>query len=68
MDDESLNELLNYFFEESFQLLKLMENSILEIEKDNSKIENINDIFRAVHTIKGSSGSLDLQEIASFAH
>jgi two-component system chemotaxis sensor kinase CheA len=68
MDDESLNELLNYFFEESFQLLKLMENSILEIEKDNSRIENINDIFRAVHTIKGSSGSLDLKEIASFAH
>jgi two-component system chemotaxis sensor kinase CheA len=45
-----------------------MSNSLLELEKDRSKVENLNDIFRALHSLKSSSKMLEFIDIAGFSH
>lgn len=42
--------------------------SLLVLEKDHSKVENLNEIFRALHSLKGSSNMLEFTDIAEFAH
>ncbi len=55
------------FVEESLELLNDIEERILEMEA-NYDIETVNDIFRAVHTIKGTSSFLSLTPIKNLSH
>jgi len=55
------------FVEESLELLDDIEERILEMEA-NFNIESVNDIFRAVHTIKGTSSFLALTPIKNLSH
>ncbi|MFN3411955.1 MAG: chemotaxis protein CheW [Exilispira sp.] len=68
MNEENLQELLVYYFEESNQILSQLESLILILEKDYTNKEVINEIFRNVHTLKGSSASMGFKEIADFSH
>ncbi|MCU0822995.1 MAG: chemotaxis protein CheA, partial [Spirochaetes bacterium] len=45
-----------------------MEASLLQLEKESTDEESINSLFRAVHTIKGSSGMFGFEEIEKFTH
>jgi len=64
--NESMLDL--YIFETS-NLLEQLEHSILASEKSNhiSK-DDVNEIFRIMHTIKGSSAMMLFDNIASLAH
>lgn len=66
--DEEMKEALAIFTIESFELLRDMENNLLNLEADEASSERINAIFRAAHTIKGSSGLFGLDHIVSFTH
>lgn len=68
MNDENLKELLEYYFEEAYQIVDHLEASVLELEKDYTNKNIINEIFRNAHTLKGSSGSMGFKEISEFAH
>ncbi len=71
MDDlHSSNEaLVDMFIFETSQLIDQLEISMLAIEKTNTiSMESINEIFRAMHTIKGSSSVMMLANIASVSH
>jgi len=59
---------LQTFFDESHELLTEMEAGLLQCERNASSAETINSIFRAAHTIKGSSGLFGLDAIVSFVH
>jgi two-component system, chemotaxis family, sensor kinase CheA len=61
-------ELLECFLEEAEEHLGSIESNILALEKTPDDTESINTIFRAFHTIKGTSGSVYLAEIADLAH
>lgn len=61
-------ELLECFIDESFEHLGSIESLVLELEKNPEDSEAINGVFRAFHTIKGTSLSLDLEEISNLAH
>jgi two-component system chemotaxis sensor kinase CheA len=61
-------ELLAGFIEESFEHLESIENLILELEQNPDDKETINAVFRAFHTIKGTSALVDLDEINRLAH
>jgi len=65
--DESL---LNEFVIESKEHLKTIEDDFLNMEKnmDNQDPSIIDRVFRSVHTIKGSSGFLALNNIKELAH
>ncbi len=68
---ESENEkLVNEFVAESFDHLDAIEPDLLVMEKEDGLIspEIINRIFRAVHTIKGSSGFFGFNAMMELSH
>jgi two-component system, chemotaxis family, sensor kinase CheA len=64
----NLDSALSTFIEESRELLGAMEAALLEVEQAEQKEEMINAIFRAAHTIKGSSGLFGLDHVVAFTH
>ena len=56
------------FVAESRELLREMEAALLVCEHGEATAEAVNAIFRAAHTIKGSSGLFGLDAIVSFTH
>ncbi|MBC2731913.1 chemotaxis protein CheA [Thiobacillus sp.] len=63
-----LGEALQTFFAESRSLLQEMEEGLLRLETTPDDAEAINAVFRAAHTIKGSSGLFGLDTIVAFTH
>ncbi|HEY6528319.1 MAG TPA: chemotaxis protein CheA [Cellvibrionaceae bacterium] len=59
---------LQTFFSEADELLTSMEASLLHMDEGYQNSEIINELFRAVHTIKGSAGMFGLVEIVGFTH
>ncbi|MCP4134245.1 MAG: chemotaxis protein CheA [bacterium] len=60
--------MVDIFFIECRELLEAMESSLLKLEKESIDEESIRSIFRAAHTIKGSSGMFGFGEIEMFTH
>ena len=63
-----MDQALQTFIAESRELLQDMENALLVVEASEDKTELINAIFRAAHTIKGSSGLFNLDHVVAFTH
>lgn len=66
IDDDAIQ----IFREESEEHLTSVENDLLSIEKGSDEVnsELINNIFRAVHTVKGGAGFLGYETIKTLAH
>ncbi|NMB34457.1 MAG: chemotaxis protein CheA [Clostridium sp.] len=60
--------MLEMFIFETFQLLNDLEQSLLESEKKSDFDSSINEIFRIMHTIKGSSAMMLVENISSLTH
>ena len=56
------------FIEEATELLSELESTLLDIENNPEDKELIAQIFRALHTIKGSSGMFGYDDISMFTH
>lgn len=56
------------FIAESRELLRAMETALLQLEEAPQDAELINAVFRAAHTIKGSSGVINFDAIVEFTH
>ena len=54
--------------EESRELLTAMDVALLRMEQQGPDVEDINAVFRAAHTIKGSAGLFGLELIVGFTH
>lgn len=63
-----LGDALQTFFAESRSLLQEMEEGLLRLETAPDDAEAVNAVFRAAHTIKGSSGLFGLDDIVAFTH
>jgi two-component system chemotaxis sensor kinase CheA len=59
---------LETFSQEAEELLAEMENSLLVLEDTPNDSETINSVFRAMHTIKGSSGLFGFDRVVAFTH
>ena len=66
--DANNEELLKDFFSEAEQMVDNLESNILAIENDPSNHDAIDEIFRAAHTLKGNSATVEMSEITEFAH
>ena len=67
--DPSMEPMLEVFIYESTSLLEQLDEILLESEKSKSFSEdNINEIFRTMHTIKGSSAMMEFTGISTLAH
>jgi two-component system, chemotaxis family, sensor kinase CheA len=56
------------FVAESRELLREMEGALLQLEKTPDNADALNAVFRAAHTIKGSSGIFGFDDIVAFTH
>jgi two-component system chemotaxis sensor kinase CheA len=65
MDMQAVRSVL---LDEARELLAEMEQALLAIEIHGSDGERINAIFRAAHTLKGSSGMFNLHLVVDFTH
>ncbi len=61
-------ELLGEFVTESREFIAEAESALLSLEVDPDKMEAVNTVFRAFHTIKGTSGFLGLKPLTELAH
>lgn len=66
--DPNNEELLKDFFSEAEQQVETLESNVLVIEHDPSNHEAVDEIFRAAHTLKGGSATVEMNELSSFTH
>lgn len=66
--DDYIKSLLKDFFEEAFDMLDRLEQNILILDKDRNNTDAVQEIFRAVHTLKGSAGAVELFDTQKYAH
>jgi two-component system chemotaxis sensor kinase CheA len=64
----NMEQVLQTFFEESYELLGDMERILLDVETSETSVEQLNALFRTMHTIKGSAGLFALDDIVRFTH
>jgi two-component system, chemotaxis family, sensor kinase CheA len=60
--------VLASFLVESEEGLDLMEQALVQMESSPSDPELLHGIFRVAHTLKGNATSLELSDLAGFAH
>jgi len=56
------------FVTEGAELLDTAEESLLNLESDFSDKESLNNLFRVMHTLKGSAGIVGFEYVESFTH
>ena len=66
--DLDINQYINIFVEESKEHLQSLNDVLLELEKNPSNLEYINEIFRVAHTLKGMSGTMGFTNMANLTH
>jgi two-component system, chemotaxis family, sensor kinase CheA len=62
------HDLISEFIMESRELLESSETALLELENNPEDFEAVNTVFRAFHTVKGTSGFLGLEIVSKLAH
>ncbi len=66
--DVNNEELLKDFFSEAELQVETLESNILVLENDPSNSDAVDEIFRAAHTLKGGSATVEMTELAEFTH
>jgi len=61
-------EILQDYSSEARELLDEMDNSLMRLEKEGGSAELLNNIFRAVHCIKGSAEYIGLERSSTLTH
>ena len=59
---------IEVFREEAAELLTSLESALLELEESPQDEELVAQVFRAMHTIKGSGAMFGFDEVAEFTH
>jgi two-component system chemotaxis sensor kinase CheA len=65
---EEMSEYLQVFMDETEEQLEALVEVMLVLERAPESVDKLNEAFRLVHTIKGSSGMMGLDSIAALAH
>jgi len=66
--DDMMDDIICEFLVESHENLDQLENDLVELEKKPTDRELLDNIFRAIHNIKGTSGVLGLGKLESITH
>ncbi|MCA9293149.1 MAG: chemotaxis protein CheA [Phycisphaerales bacterium] len=61
-------ELMQEFLTEAGELIEQLDADLLRLESEPESKELLDGIFRALHTIKGAAGFLNLPNVTAFAH
>ena len=63
-----MSQYLDVFLDEGHEQLALLESSVLEMERGNHTPEMLQALFRAAHTLKGSSRAMGFLAIGDLTH
>src|ERR1700676_1158165 len=63
-----MDDLLREFLTETSESLDTVDNQLVRIEQDPNNAKILDNIFRLVHTIKGTGGFLGLPRLEALAH
>jgi chemosensory pili system protein ChpA (sensor histidine kinase/response regulator) len=66
-DDEVPDEILEFFQPEAEEHLQIVSDCLISLEGNNNP-EEINKLFRAIHTVKGSAAQVGLKRLGGIAH
>lgn len=64
---DDMQEIVESFLVETRELFEDLDNDILALEHDPSD-ELVDQVFRSVHTVKGTAGFLGLEQLAELTH
>ena len=65
---DGMEEIIGEFLVEANEELEQFDRDLVELEKDPTSSTLLARIFRAIHTIKGSGGTLGFQKLAALSH
>ena len=68
MANPDMSQYLGVFLDEGQEQLTLLEAEFLKMENGDHSIEILQSVFRAAHTLKGSSRAMGFLEIGSLTH
>src|SRR5690625_4127112 len=63
-----IEQYLDVFIDESTEHLDVLYNQLVELEKNPTDKQVIEEIFRAAHTIKGMSATMGFEDVAHLTH
>lgn len=63
-----MNQYLEIFIEETRENLQILNQSLLQVEKDPNDKLMLNEIFRVAHTLKGMSGTMGFNRMSRLTH
>jgi two-component system, chemotaxis family, sensor kinase CheA len=66
--NDDMKEFIEDFLVESKELIEKVDQELVELEKAPDDLNLLNSIFRAVHTIKGTSSFIGIVRITEFTH
>src|SRR5271168_567968 len=66
-DDDVPAEILEFFQPEAEEHLQIVSDCLISLEGNNNP-EEINRLFRAIHTVKGSAAQVGLKRLGAIAH
>ncbi|MDR1905013.1 MAG: chemotaxis protein CheA [Treponema sp.] len=66
--DPNNEELLKDFFSEAQMQVDTLEQNILVLENEGGNHDAVDEIFRAAHTLKGGSATVEMMELSHFTH
>ena len=66
--DDSMQEIVESFVVEATEIYDGLEGDLLQLEKTPEDEELVDSVFRDVHTVKGTAGFLDLEQLSTLAH
>jgi chemosensory pili system protein ChpA (sensor histidine kinase/response regulator) len=67
VDEEVAAEILEFFQPEAEEHLQVVSDCLISLEGNNNP-EEINRLFRAIHTVKGSAAQVGLKRLGAIAH
>src|SRR5438445_4762348 len=67
VDDEVPDEILEFFQPEAEEHFQVVSDCLISLEGNNNP-EEINKLFRAIHTVKGSAAQVGLKRLGGIAH
>ncbi|MDR0448663.1 MAG: Hpt domain-containing protein, partial [Treponema sp.] len=66
--DPNNEELLKDFFAEAQMQVDTLEQNVLVLENEGINKDAVDEIFRAAHTLKGGSATVEMMELSKFTH
>jgi two-component system chemotaxis sensor kinase CheA len=68
IQQDEMKEIIDDFLVEADELIDSLDNNFIKLESSPGDLDLLNEIFRAVHTVKGTSSFLGFEQVTTLSH